>query len=355
MINKRIIAYIILVVFLISSLIPPYPALAQGSEEQETEEAAPEQTPPVVISTAATLPTFVALAPNINEFGRFADSGPDAGWYIGFNNAWIVQIPPAPLGDYMRTFIGAKIGRAKTRPKLHRPAEREVIKGKVYMAISQTPSFTAEQSFFLVETPDMPLEPDMDTYVPGTGPSEWFWAEVPPALVSFKSSNYLILWSPTEYFLSTGSAPIVAAYDVSSNSKNFDPRVWNNRSIHGVPPRRVEGALETPIHNLYPAMAIKLVPPNTHRVEIKEFSVRSISRDYLLAQFSATSTDLEFAWLEASQEQLDWERTSRYMRKPPFLFTVSMDRISPRGTYIRAAARDALGNISSSESVLVNP
>src|SRR3989338_7794366 len=78
--------------------------------------------------TRSRLPIFVSLATNINDFGRFADSGPDENWYIGFNNAWIVELPPAPIGEYSRAFIGAKVGRAKTRPKRGgRFLEREVV------------------------------------------------------------------------------------------------------------------------------------------------------------------------------------------------------------------------------------
>src|SRR3989339_2218179 len=68
------------------------------------------------VSTSTILPTYIALQQNINDFGRFADGGDDANWYIGYNNAWIVKLPPAPMGDFGRAYIGAKIGRAKTRP-----------------------------------------------------------------------------------------------------------------------------------------------------------------------------------------------------------------------------------------------
>ena len=110
-----------------------------------------------VFSTSTILPTYLSLAASVNDFGRFADSGSDANWFIGFNNAWIIKLPPAPLGDFSRAFIGAKIGRAKTRPNVDKPWLRELIAGKVYMGVSQTPSFTAEQSFFLAETSDLPL------------------------------------------------------------------------------------------------------------------------------------------------------------------------------------------------------
>ena len=98
-------------------------------------------------STSTILPAYVALGPNLNDFDRFADGGPDANWYVGYNNAWIVRLPPAPAGDFPRAFIGAKIGRAKTRPNPKKPWLRELIPGKIYIGVSQNPWFSTEQSF----------------------------------------------------------------------------------------------------------------------------------------------------------------------------------------------------------------
>src|SRR6187551_3705376 len=87
---------------------------------------------PTSLSTSTIVPTIVTLAPSLHEYGRFADGGPDANWYVGFNNAWIVKLPPAPPGEFTRAFIGAKLGRAKTRPMPDKPWLRETIPGKVY-------------------------------------------------------------------------------------------------------------------------------------------------------------------------------------------------------------------------------
>lgn len=300
---------------------------------------------------ASRLPSYVALTPNINDFGRFADGGPDENWYIGVNNAWIVQLPQAPIGEYARAFVGAKIGRAKTRSKQGRPWERELLPGKVYIAISRTPSFTAENSFFLAETSDIPLEPDAKAYMPGTGKSEWFWAEVPPGMVSFSGPNYLIIWSPTSALTDSASSPILAAFENKTRDEG-EAHAWNNRSIGGVAPRRQEGTLETPIHNLLPALAIKLVPPNDASVTIHECSVRPAG-DNLMFRFSAEGEGIESAWLETSQDQLDWERFTRPVRQPPFSYTLLRSRIPPRGAYLRAVARDMLGNDGACEGIFV--
>src|SRR5438309_1871182 len=107
--------------------------------------------------TKSRLPVFVSLAANVNDFGRFADGGPDENWYIGYNNAWIVELPAAPIGEYSKAFIGAKIGRSKTRPKPGgRWGEREPVPGRIYIGISPTPSFSPDRGLFLVDAKDIP-------------------------------------------------------------------------------------------------------------------------------------------------------------------------------------------------------
>ena len=56
------------------------------------------------ISTSSVLPTFVSLNSNINDFYKFADGGDDANWYIGFNNAWIMN-PHLLLLASLRTLL----------------------------------------------------------------------------------------------------------------------------------------------------------------------------------------------------------------------------------------------------------
>ena len=315
--------------------------------------AQPQATLNATGTGSSTPATFVSLIPNINDFGRMADGGSDGNWYVGFNNAWIVQLPPAPIGEYSRTFIGAKIGRAKARVKPgSRRWDREPIPGKVYIGISATPSFTAERSFFLAETSDIPLDSDSRYYAAGAGHSEWFWAEVPPGMISFSGPNYLIIWSPTSYFVDSSSSPILAAFENSGGAAEEEAHAWNNRSIDGVAPRRREGTLETPIRNLIPAMAIKLVPPNDSTVSVRDCAAKSVPGGVQFS-FSTRGTDIDFAWLESSPDQLDWTRLSRYRRNPPYIITVPREKIPARGTYVRAVARDNFANEGSCDGIYI--
>jgi len=299
------------------------------------------------VSTSTILPTYMALTPNINDFGKFADGGDDANWYIGYNNSWIVKLPPAPMAEFSRAYIGAKIGRAKTSPNPNKPWLREVIPGKIYMGINQTPAFTAQQSFFLAETKDMPLEPVPDAHIEGVGSGEWFWAEVPLAQVSFSRPNYLIIYSPTEAFRKTSSAPVLAAAAVDDSGYR-ETRAWNNRSITGVPPRNPDGALETPINSISPALAIKLVPPSSSEISVSEFLYERPGKR-CLARFSAWGENIAEAWVERSRDGLDWERVTRFQRKQPFDFTLPPDKCPPPGDYLRGAVRDVLGTTAASD------
>ncbi|MBI4678867.1 MAG: hypothetical protein HY748_14915 [Elusimicrobia bacterium] len=294
------------------------------------------------ISTNPFLPTYLALAANINDFTRFADGGSDASWYVGYNNAWIIRLPAAPAGEFSRAFIGAKLGRAKTRPSENRPWVREVISGKVYMAVSPTPAFNAKQTFFLTDASDIPAEPDPSASVEGIGASEWFWAEVPLDRVSFTGPNYLIVWSAAEYFQSASSSPILAAASVDTSIPQ-ETSAWNNRSISGVPPRKGANALQTAINNISPAMAVKLVPAVTSEVTVTDITARRLAAKYIV-QFSAGGENLAEAWVETSQDQLDWTRSSRFLRKPPYVFTLNPAKLPPAAGYVRGVARDICGN-----------
>lgn len=309
---------------------------------------------PLALSTSPIVPTYITLAPTVNDYGRFADGGSDDNWYVGFNNAWIVKLPPAPRGDFARAFIGAKIGRAKTRPNVNKPWIRELIPGKIYMAINQLPAFPGDRSFFLAETPDIPTEPDPQSRVDGVGSGEWFWAEVPLSMVSFTADNYLAVWSPTNWFTRASSAPILGAADIEDPLSARETRAWNNRSIMGVAPRSATGALQTPINNIAPAIAIKLIPPapDEPAVNVAEFAAARLGSK-VVARFSAAGEDIAEAWVEASRDQLDWTRISKIQRKPPYAFSIPGPKAPVAGTWLRGAARDVSGQIGYSEAYMV--
>jgi hypothetical protein len=307
---------------------------------------------PAAISTSAIVPTIVSLGASVHDYGRFADGGPDANWYVGFNNAWIIKLPPAPAGEFAHAFIGAKLGRAKTRPIPNKPWLREIIPGKVYAGISSSPAWTSEQSFFLAETRDIPAEADPQAPVDGVGAGEWFWAEVPLTQISFTQPNYLIVWSPTNYFTKASSAPILAATDL--DEPGGETRAWLNRSISGVPPRSKGTSLETPLNTLAPAIAIKLVPPGPDEaaVSVADFTVARAGKR-VIVRFSAAGEDVSEAWVEGSRDQLEWQRLSKLQRRPPYTFSFPPEKGPAAGTFVRGAARDISGAVGLSEAYMI--
>ncbi|MHB2025567.1 MAG: hypothetical protein ACYCPQ_02835 [Elusimicrobiota bacterium] len=301
------------------------------------------QAPAVSISTDARMPTYLSAIANINDYYLFADGGPDSNWYIGFNNAWIVKLPPAPAGRFSRAFIGAKIGRAKTAPDPNAPWRRDVIAGKIYMAVSQTPGFSPDSAYFLADTKDCPREADPQSQVAQIGASRWFWAQVPLSRISFVSPNYLVIWSPSPALNSSQNSPILAADNEPGAS--CDGCAWNNSSITGAPPRDQSQSLQTPLDNLFPALAIKLVPQSSGRPPVVSgLSVFPAGKN-MIVRFLASGQDVSAAWIEISQDRLDWRRLGSIERHPPFIFTLKPD-LSPRpGEYLRGAARDTFGNV----------
>jgi hypothetical protein len=124
--------------------------------------------------------------------------------------------------------------------------------------------------------------------------------------------------------------------------------------ILGVPPRKDDNALETPLRNLNPALVLKLVPANPNAVTIGDLEVTPRSQD-LQVRFSVGGKNIESAWLEISRDQVDWERYGPVMDRPPFIFSVPMAQWQAKGGFLRGAAQDEWGNRGVSASNVVAP
>lgn len=322
------------------------PAMAQEDlDKQPPAPAANNQ----LAAPKAPVPAYISLEPDLNQYYLYADGGWDGHWYVGYNSCWIVKLPPAPAGNYVRAFIGAKLGRAKTTASAEKLWEKKPNSGKIYMSLSPAPSFASEQSYFLTEGSDIPLEPAANDNLKGVGPSEWFWAEVPLDKVAADRPNFLSIWSSSEYFISSDSSPIIAG----AESETRQEAVWLNRSIRGVPPRDADGALETPVYHLQPAMAIKLIPKNEYKVIIRGFAA-TLNQKTIKAAFSAIGQDVRAAWIELSHDKFDWQRISRIVTRPPYSFTFDRSELPTNDIfYLRAAAVDSLENTGYSREIIV--
>jgi len=316
--------------------------LRAGAQAPATTEAGKSS----AFSIKSPVPSYYAAERNLGKYYLYADGGFHADWYVGYNNCWIVKLPPVPTGNYAKAFVGAKLGRTKI---MSWPASWDTtpIPGKIYMAVNQAPTFNSDHTYFLVDAADLPREPLPNDSLDGVDSAHWVWAEIPLSRVSAEKPNYLALWSSSRYFTAASSAPIISAAVSDSTEEN----VWLNRSIKGNPPSG-EGVLETPISGLKPAIAIKLVPNNDYKVFIKGFSAE-LDPENITVSFTAIGEDIRAAWLEISYDKFDWQRVTRYMFKAPYFWTFGRGEISNEMFYLRAAAVDNLENTGYSKEITV--
>jgi len=314
---------------------------------------APAQTPADAdkghsYAVKSPVPAYFSLEKNLGKYYLYADGGFHADWYVGYNNCWIVKLPPVPTGGFSKAYIGAKLGRAKI---MSWPSSwnKAPIPGKIYMALNQAPSFNSDHTYFLAEAADLPREPLPNDSLDGVDSARWFWTEIPLSRLSADNPNYLALWSSSRYFTSASSSPIVAA----AMSDNSGEEVWLNRSIKGNSPSG-EGVLETPISGLKPAIAVKLVPLNEYKVFIKGFAAE-LTQDEINVSFTAIGEDIRATWLELSYDKFDWQRVTRYMFKAPYFWTFGRSELSKEMFYLRAAAQDSLENTGYSMPITVPP
>ncbi|MCX5786018.1 MAG: hypothetical protein NTX59_10045 [Elusimicrobia bacterium] len=316
-------------------------ALGPGAAAQ-----APAEAPS--FSAKSPVPAYLAAEKNLGRYYLYADGGFHADWYIGYNNCWIVKLPPAPSLGYSRAYIGAKIGRAKIN-SWPLSWDKTPIPGKIYMAINQQPKFNSDNMYFLADSADLPLEPLPNDYLDAVDSSRWFWAEVSLSKISAENPNYLAIWASSRYFTSASSSPIIAA--AFSEDKDENENVWLNHSIMGNPPSG-DDVLETPISGLKPALAIKLVPQNEYKVFIKGF-MAEVDAEKITVSFSAIGEDIRATWLEVSYDKFDWQRATRLLFRAPYFWTFRRDEISKDMFYLRAAASDNLENTGYSKEIVI--
>jgi len=337
-------------------------------------------------------PVVVAEVENPDDFRLFATSGWDGNWYVGCNHAWVTMLPKAPVGHYVKAYVGAKLGRAKNsmrreleRAKNHlerlkrlaeneretlakelrygsfreinervEKLEREISSpnsGKIYIGINSSPQWDKTRSFFLISEEDIPLEGDPEEALEGVGEARWFWVEVPLDLVSFDKENYVAIWSPDENLSSAQVSPILA-----SAWGNERVNTWLDEKSEGKPP----SSLGRPVTIFEPALAIKLVPPNDNKVLVKILDIgdgEEIKEKRVLTA-SVSGTDVVRAWLEVSQsgksrEVRGWVKMGRSIFGAPYSITLDTGKLEEGVYYLRVGAEDFWGNVGYSRSIKV--
>ncbi|HRY28790.1 MAG TPA: hypothetical protein P5079_01995 [Elusimicrobiota bacterium] len=317
--------------------------------------SAPAETPLFSVPDDKS-PVYLTEISNPNDFVLFANGGWDGNWYVGYNTCWVSKLPPAPPGEYKSAFLGARLGRMKTESVPGRPPwEKRPIKGFINMAVADEPLWPQSRRFRLTETADIPLEGDAENAVEGVGESRWFWVEVPLKFISFEEDNYVALFSPSEALSSSARAPVLAAAwgDTRQNT-------WLNSTVKGEPPFTSTDALKTPVTYFEPAIAIKLVPVNDRRPDIRLLETPeegATVQEKIFVSASVSGRDMAGVWVEFSTDTKNWRRAGSFLAIAPYVFTVKREQLLEGTVRLRVAAEDVMGNRAQSPifSVRVPP
>lgn len=289
---------------------------------------------------------YISLANNLNKYYLYANGGFHADWYVGYNNAWIIKLPPIDTTGYLKAFIGVKLGRAKniTYPN---SANLKPYESKIFTTISNSPKFSPK-TYVVCENSDIPLEALPDESIEGVDSAKWFWTEIPLNSISSVSDNYVAVWAESRDLKDSSSSPIIAAAHIEDDSEN----VWVTPSIKGSL-SMIENPLEIPISGIKPAIVIKLIPPNDYKVIIKNFSYEKTNNEYVF-NWNVIACDFQKSWLEISYDRIKWEKFSNYLFLPPFIIGFKTSELPNDVFYMRACASDMFENTECSSHISIN-
>lgn len=289
---------------------------------------------------------YVSLINDLSEYYLYANGGFNADWYIGYNNAWIVNLGSITTSGYQKAFVGVKIGRAKnkTYPSSEDPSP---IEGRIVVSISNKPEFPS-QAYFLADSSDIPMESLPNDNIKNVDGAKWFWAEIPINRISTESDNYVAVWSQSKSFINSSNSPIIAAGFLNDDKEN----VWLNHSITGaLPPHK--SALEIPIKGIKPAIVIKLISENDYKVIIKNFSYE-LNKDIFIFNWNTIGTDIYKSWIEISYDKLEWQKYTNYIYNKPYFYSFDKEELPDDIFYLRACATDIFENTGCSKEITIN-
>lgn len=289
---------------------------------------------------------YVSLIKDLNNYYLYANGGFHADWYIGYNNAWIVNLGTVSTSGYSKAYIGVKIGRAKNKTYPDSD-DTSPLDGKIVASLSQSGVFQGN-IYVITENSDIPAEPLENESLKNVDSSKWFWAEVPLSRISAEKDNYVAVWAQSKDFTDSKRAPIIAAGYMDDGVEN----VWLNHSIKGALPSN-ETALEMPISGIKPAIVLKLIADNDYQVVIKNFNYEKVKSDYVF-NWNVIGSDITKSWIEISYDRLEWRKFGSYIYSTPYFITFSTDDMPKDIFYLRACAMDIFENRGCSNNVSMN-
>lgn len=308
-------------------------------------------------------PIYITGSVPLNEYTLFANTGWDGNWYVGTNMCWIKKFKKEFLPnkeDFSKLYVGVKLGRAKTISKPNLPPwEKEVIEGNIYIGISSTPTWKAEQRYFLCKISDIPTEGDWDNALPTTGEARWFFTEVPLEKIDTNKDIYVCVYSNTPNLLSVSSSPILAGGWRERYQK--ESYVWLNNEINGSPPIDPSNSLKTQIRAFDPAIVLKFIPLGAEnfpvKIKIVQITDGRPDTDEKVFYIKPLTPNIQCIWMEISADKENYTKISKYQYNEPFVFNLNTNMIPKEVVgdfYLRFAAKDIFENIGYSEELQLN-
>ncbi len=317
--------------------------------------------------TTISYPLYLSAAGNPNDYRLFANGGGwDGFWYVGYNRVWIEKIfIPENMSDYKKIFIGAKLGRMKSKQVYNNgkaALDKEAIPGDIFMAVSSTPSWKKSNWKFLAATDDIPFEGDNELAVEQVGESRWFWTEVRSDEINFGGENYIALWSTSAYLTDSSNSPIIAAAWGNKDANSFI-----NDEIKGTPPHNFSTTtLKSPLTVFEPAIAIKFVPELSQNITVGLMGITEGEKiaEKKVIYASVLANEIQKVWLEISQDNKIWKRHNLISYTSPYIFSLNPKKLSvdigydnkkraASAIFIRVCATDIWENTGKSPSVKI--
>lgn len=299
----------------------------------------------------------------LNEYTLFANSGWDGNWYVGSNMCWIKKFKKELLPQkslFTKFYVGVKLGRAKTQPKPNSPPwEKQIVDGNIYVGVSSTPAWKADQRYFLCRIADIPAEGDYENAITLTGEAKWFYVEIPMDKVDFDNDIWICVYSNTPYLTSASSSPILAGAWRERQQKEFN--IWLNNEINCTPPIDPSTSLKTQIRAFDPAIIIKLVPQGAENLPVRLYVSKiedgRSENDEKVFYVNAETPNIERVWMEVSTDRNVYTKLSRYCYTLPYVFHLNIAMVPQEISgdfYIRFAAEDIFGNKGYTEDIQLN-
>jgi hypothetical protein len=290
---------------------------------------------------------FIAELPSPGEFTLFANGGWTGNWYVGYNHGWVSELPPVKKEGFVKFYIGARIGRAKTNQQIkevlskNEESKDDIAPGpySILIGVSGSKEERPEKGLILTKTDRIPMEGSAVAALENVGESRWFWLEIDKKLLSSDFKNYIHLWSNDKELNSVETAPILAG-GVGSNDRE-------NSYLFKIDGEKKD--IKT-IKFFEPALAIKFVGNNVPvpKVEISNFGSHPVD-----AMKQIIETEVSGDYITEVGVQLDsgsgWKNTEKVISNPPYNLIFNFKDLVPGKYKLRCFVKNWWEKISYSE------